>query len=321
MKKKIDIFCTLGPSSLNRKFLKFSNANVSLLRLNMSHIKINKLKNTIKFIKKFSKTPICIDTEGAQIRSKIKKIKYLKSNNQTINIYKNTGNFNIYPSEVFNKIKKNDIMDVGFDGLKIKVIRVKKNKLNCKVLKDGLLENNKGIHIENRKIKLNFITEKDKKAILIAKTMNIKHYALSFTNTYKDILKFNKLLKSEIKIFKIETKSAINGLKKIINRGDRFLIDRGDLSKDISVEMLPTIQRKILKIAKIKNKKVYVATNFLESMVKNKYPNRGEANDIYNTLETGAAGLVLAAETAIGKYPEECVVFLKKMIKTYLKFK
>ena len=321
MKKKIDIFCTLGPSSLNRKFLKFSNANVSLLRLNMSHIKINKLKNTIKFIKKFSKTPICIDTEGAQIRSKIKKIKYLKSNNQTINIYKNTGNFNIYPSEVFNKIKKNDIMDVGFDGLKIKVIRVKKNKLNCKVLKDGLLENNKGIHIENRKIKLNFITEKDKKAILIAKTMNIKHYALSFTNTYKDILKFNKLLKSEIKIFKIETKSAINGLKKIINRGDRFLIDRGDLSKDISVEMLPAIQRKILKMAKIKNKKVYVATNFLESMVKNKYPNRGEANDIYNTLETGAAGLVLAAETAIGKYPEECVVFLKKMIKSYLKFK
>ncbi len=321
MKKKIDIFCTLGPSSLNRKFLKFSNANVSLLRLNMSHIKINKLKNTIKFIKKFSKTPICIDTEGAQIRSKIKKIKYLKSNNQTINIYKNTGNFNIYPSEVFNKIKKNDIMDVGFDGLKIKVIRVKKNKLNCKVLKDGLLENNKGIHIQNRKIKLNFITEKDKKAILIAKTMNIKHYALSFTNTYKDILKFNKLLKSEIKIFKIETKSAIIGLKKIINRGDRFLIDRGDLSKDISVEMLPAIQRKILKMAKIKNKKVYVATNFLESMVKNKYPNRGEANDIYNTLETGAAGLVLAAETAIGKYPEECVVFLKKMIKSYLKFK
>jgi len=287
----------------------------------MSHIKINKLKNTIKFIKKFSKTPICIDTEGAQIRSKVKKIKYLKSNNQTVNIYKNAGNFNIYPSEVFNKIKKNDIMDVGFDGLKIKVIRVKKNKLNCKVLKDGLLENNKGIHIENRKIKLNFITEKDKKAILIAKTMNIKHYALSFTNTYKDILKFNKLLKSEIKIFKIETKSAINGLKKMINHGGRFLIDRGDLSKDISVEMLPAIQRKILKIAKIKNKKVYVATNFLESMVKNKYPNRGEANDIYNTLETGAAGLVLAAETAIGKYPEECVVFLKKMIKTYLKFK
>ena len=81
--------------------------------------------------------------------------------------------------------------------------------------------------------------------------------------------------------------------------------------------MLPFIQRKILKVAKANNKKVYVATNFLESMVNNKYPNRGEANDIYNTLESGAAGLVLAAETAIGKYPKECVIFLKKIIKVF----
>ena len=59
----------------------------------------------------------------------------------------------------------------------------------------------------------------------------------------------------------------------------------------------------------------------LESMVKNKYPTLGEANDIYWTLEDGASGLVLAAETAVGKYPKECVVFLKNMIKTYGKSK
>ena len=52
-------------------------------------------------------------------------------------------------------------------------------------------------------------------------------------------------------------------------------------------------------------------------MVENNYPNRGEANDIYNSLEMGANGLVLAAETAIGKYPEESVSFLQKMIKVY----
>jgi len=56
-------------------------------------------------------------------------------------------------------------------------------------------------------------------------------------------------------------------------------------------------------------------------MVKNKYPTLGEANDIYRTLEDGASGLVLAAETAVGKYPKECVVFLKNMIKTYGKSK
>ena len=38
-------------------------------------------------------------------------------------------------------------------------------------------------------------------------------------------------------------------------------------------------------------------------MIVNDLPNRGEVNDIYNTLLDGADGLVLAAETAIGKHP------------------
>ena len=78
MTKKIQILCTLGPSSLNKKFLNFTNNNVSLLRLNMSHIKLKKLKHLINFIKKNTSTPICIDTEGAQIRTKINKKKNLK---------------------------------------------------------------------------------------------------------------------------------------------------------------------------------------------------------------------------------------------------
>ena len=83
--------------------------------------------------------------------------------------------------------------------------------------------------------------------------------------------------------------------------------------------MLPAIQRKIFKNAIKKKKKVYVATNFLESMGEKKYPTLAEANDIYNTLEMGGAGLVLASETAVGKYPKECINFLRKMINTFNK--
>ena len=56
-------------------------------------------------------------------------------------------------------------------------------------------------------------------------------------------------------------------------------------------------------------------------MLENNFPTRGEANDIFNSLEMGASGLVLAAETAIGKYPKEAVIFLQKMIKTFKKQK
>ena len=52
MNRKRKIFCTLGPSSLNKNFLKFAEKKVDLLRLNMSHINISELSQLIKKIKR-----------------------------------------------------------------------------------------------------------------------------------------------------------------------------------------------------------------------------------------------------------------------------
>ena len=123
---KIKIFCTLGPSSLNSKFLRFSNNNVDLLRLNMSHISLKNLKKNIQYIRKFSKVPICLDTEGAQIRTKIKKKRKFKIN-QFIQIKKG-GNFSLYPENIINKLKISDILELGFDGLIVKVVKIAKFK-------------------------------------------------------------------------------------------------------------------------------------------------------------------------------------------------
>ena len=314
MRKKI--FCTVGPSSLNKKFLKFSNGNVDLLRINLSHVKLENLPKLINFIRKYSSVPICIDTEGAQIRTKVRKYKFFKKKS-SLKIYKEKGNFKLYPENVYDQLKKNDILDIGFSGLEVKVRSKNESFLVATVLKDGLLETNKGVHLKNRKIKLEFVTYKDKKAIKIAKKYKIKNFALSFTNSADDVKKFNNLIKHENKIFKLETKSALSDLNNILKLGKNFLIDRGDLSKDISIELIPVAQRQITKLGKKKNKNIFVATNFLESMLLNNLPTRGEVNDIYNTLEIGAKGLVLAAETAVGKFPVECVLIIKKIMKTF----
>ena len=314
MRKKI--FCTVGPSSLNKKFLKFSNGNVDLLRINLSHVKLQNLPKLINFIRKYSSVPICIDTEGAQIRTKVKKYKFFKKKS-SLKIYKEKGNFKLYPENVFDQLKKNDILDIGFSGLEVKVRSKNESFLVATVLRDGFLETNKGVHLKNRKIKLEFVTYKDKEAIKISKKYKIKNFALSFTNSADDVKKFNNLIKHENKIFKLETKSALGDLKNILKLGKNFLIDRGDLSKDISIELIPVAQRQITKLGKKKNKNIFVATNFLESMLLNNLPTRGEVNDIYNTLEIGAKGLVLAAETAVGKFPVECVLTIKKIMKTF----
>ena len=316
--KKIKIICTLGPKSINSSFLKFSNNNVNLLRLNMSHLTISQLAKSIKFIRKYSKIPVCIDTEGAQIRTKVKKEKNYRRG-QKLKISNLSGDFCLYPGNVYSQLKVNDILNIGFSNLNLKVINLK-NKILCKVITAGKLENNKGVYVKNRKIKLNYLTEKDFRAIEVGKKLNINYFALSFTNSLSDIIKFNQLLKNKNKIFKIETLNAVRNFKSILKRGQFFLIDRGDLSKDVDIENMPIVQRKLFKMKKkYNNKKIFVATNLLESMLENSYPNRGEANDIYNSLEMGAEGLVLAGETAVGKHPKNTVRFLQKMIKVYKK--
>ena len=316
MAKKIEIFCTLGPKTLNKSFLKNIKGKVNLVRLNLSHISLANLQKNIKFIRKYTPVPICIDTEGAQIRTKVKKKTFFKKGK--VGFISSRKNFFLYPAYVSSKLKKNDLLDVGFDNLKIKILSKHESHLKFKTITGGFLENNKGVHLINRKINLHFLTEKDKKAVELGVKMKIKNYALSFTNSESDIIKFEKFIPRYNKIYKLETRNALSNLNKILNKGKNFLIDRGDLSKEIGIENIPMAQRLILKKAKkIKNRKIYIATNYLESMIKNSYPTRGEANDIYSALEMGASGLVLAAETAIGDYPVECIDFLKKMIVVY----
>ena len=49
-------------------------------------------------------------------------------------------------------------------------------------------------------------------------------------------------------------------------------------------------------------------------MIKENQPTRAESHDIHSTILQGAKGLVLAAETAVGLDPINCVKFLKRCI-------
>ncbi len=317
---KIGIYSTIGPTSLNKKFLSFAKNKVSLLRLNMSHIDLKNLKGQIQTIRKFSNIPICIDTEGAQIRTKYNlKKKFTTGKNIKILKIKKRNFLSLYPDNVFELLKTKDILSIGFEGLKLKILNKNEKFINAKCIQQGTLENNKGVSVDNRFIKLNPLTKKDLECIKIGKKLSIKYFALSFTNSINDIRYFNKLIPKAYKIFKIESKMAIKNLNEIMKGGKEFLIDRGDLSKEIGILNVPYQQRRILKKAKKLKKKISIATNFLESMIVYPYPTRAEVNDAYNALEQGTNNLVLAAETSIGKYPEGCVLLLHSLIRKFKK--
>ena len=319
--KKIKLISTLGPSSLNVKILKKLNKDVDIFRLNMSHLTVKQLKKNIKFLKKNKIKNICIDTEGAQVRTQfIKKKVFLKKNKviKLSNLDKSCKEYiNLYPKFKLSSVKKNSKIKIGFDGLELKVTQKYNKFIKCKVLKSGYIEANKGVHFD-KGIKLSPLTTKDIKAIKVAKYYEVKIFALSFANSSKDVKYARSFLeKNDQLISKIESRKGFQNRKSITNLSDAILIDRGDLSRYINISKIPLAQRILIYEAKKIGKKVYVATNLLETMINSAEPTRAESNDIFSSLESGCSGLVLAAETAIGKYPVECVMFLKKCLNAY----
>ena len=81
--KKIKIICTIGPSSNSQKVLKGLNKlGVNIFRINMSHTRISDVPLILKKLKKsVGIEKICIDTEGAQLRTtKVSKKTIVKKN-------------------------------------------------------------------------------------------------------------------------------------------------------------------------------------------------------------------------------------------------
>ena len=315
------LFITLGPSTLNKNFLNSINSKyVKLLRINLSHTKIKDLKKIVLFIRKYSNIDICFDTEGAQVRtSKVINDKKQLIRNQIVHINKSNisnSHITLTPNNIYKKLKLGDTLDIDFNSAKIKVIDENSSRYKCKVIESGSIGSNKSVSV-SRSINIPPFTDKDIKAFELANNLNIKNIALSFTSSEQDIKKLRKYFENDITITsKIESKKGLLNLNKILNEANNILIDRGDLSKEIPLPLIPKKQKEIISAANQRNVPVFVATNLLESMVTKKEPTRAEVNDIYNTLVDGADGLVLAAETAIGNYPIECIDMIIKVSKT-----
>jgi ATP sulfurylase len=318
--KTKELLSTLGPSSLNRHVIsRLTDLGVNLFRINLSHTSVDELPKVIELIKSYTSVPICLDTEGAQIRTGRLNNKLVVEKNEHLLIKREvgTGNskwFNLYPEAVYDNLDVGDILNIDFNAVMIQVIEKNSTEAVIRIITGGLMQQNKAVTL-NKDIGLSPLTEKDLESLNIGANYNIKYFALSFANTENDVRYLRSIVGTEPKIIsKIESILGLKNLEAISNQSDAILIDRGDLSREIPIENIPSAQKYIIKTVKEGNNKVYVATNFLESMITSVGPTRAELNDIHNTLVDGADGLVLAAETAIGDYPIQCATMMKKMI-------
>lgn len=318
-----EIICTLGPASMNAWVIKRLDAlGVSLFRINLSHTKLEDVADSISYIKQYTTVPVCLDTEGAQIRTGYLKNKIYLKDNAVVRVknYPIIGDaeaFCFYPHSIVNELEIGDFISVDFNSVLAQVVKKEKDGVLIRVLTEGEIGQNKAVTVE-RELWMPPFTDKDKQALSIGFEMGISSVALSFANQASDIDAVRVLAKTDISVIsKIETIKGVMNLEEIAKKSDALLIDRGDLSRQVPIEQIPRAQKYIINLAKSSNRKIYVATNLLESMTLAPTPTRAEVNDIFNTLNDGADGLVLAAETAIGAHPVKCAAMVSKIINQF----
>lgn len=319
----IKVLCTLGPSSLNQNVMeRLQERNVDLFRINLSHTPIEKLAETIECMQKHTSTPICLDTEGAQVRTGTMAEGVVVKDRQHVKLVAErvvgtASCLTLTPPSVFESLAPNNLIGLDFDGAVLLVLEVGEGYAETVVLNGGKIGNNKAVGVSPEP-KLPPLTEQDIASVEMGRKYGITHYALSFANCAEDVKLLRKHAGPDSRIIsKIESKQGVLNLDEILVETDEILIDRGDLSREVPLENIPLLQKAITRKANMANVPVNVATNLLESMLTNRKPTRAEVNDIMNTLLDGANGLVLAAETAIGDHPISAVDMVLSLIECF----
>ena len=219
--------------------------------------------------------------------------------------------------EILQQLSIGDELKIDFNGAVCKVIDLHAESICLKTVHGGKILQNRAVDVVGKNLRLNPLTSFDKKALEKSVEWNVKEVFLSFANRLSDVSECRSLLHEDTKLIsKIESINGIKNLRDIAESSDAILIDRGDLSREVGIGRLPLVVKGIIAVSKECKTPVYVATNILDTMIKEALPSRAEVSDLYSLLEMGVDGIVLAAEVAIGRHPIESVQlvdFIRRM--------
>ena len=325
--RETQIIVTLGPAtSTEADIRKIKDKGVNFVRINMSHSAISDLEHYIQLAKEIG-IPFVIDTEGSQVRTGnlVEDVIHFEENDD-ITVHKapivgNKSDLSLRPGIIIDQLEAGDLIHIDFDTLILRVTDIStatQGYIKCKTITGGYIGKNKAVVIDPvlpRKFDLPPLSDKDLQSIELGLREGIENIAVSFVRSGESVEEVRRVTRNRMQIIsKIECVDALENIDDIIDKSDFILIDRGDLSKEIPVEKIPFTQKIIIDKANRHDTGVFVATNLLETMVEKRKPTRAEVHDVISTIADGAMGLTLAAETAIGKHPMECINTLNKLI-------
>ena len=332
--KRTKILVTLGPATNSPEKIKaLIEAGANGFRLNFSHGSYEERLGQIKWIRDASRQigrPVAIlqDLQGPKIR-----LGALKGNHFDVKagseivldhaIQEHDGSANLpIQYNLADKVKVGEPVYL-FDG-KIRghmVERVSDTAIKVRIDNDGFLMSRKGLNLPDTDFGGDIITPKDMADIEFGADKDSDFVALSFIQSADDVNNLRQILVSQGStaqiIAKIETKAAIEPetLKEIVKAADGVMAARGDMAVETSAEIVPIVEREIIRLCRKYGKLSIVATQMMASMVDSPEPTRAEVSDVATAAILGTDVVMLSDETANGNYPVETVKMMADTVR------
>ncbi|NCC23160.1 MAG: pyruvate kinase [Alphaproteobacteria bacterium] len=324
--RQTKIVATLGPASespdvLETLFLK----GVDVFRLNYSHGSHEahqKRYDAIRALEEKYKRPIAIlaDMQGPKLRiGTFREDRIALSPGMVLrmDLDEEEGDekrVSLPHPEVIDALNAGDDILLDDGNVRMRVKKKGRTWLDCEVVFGNKLSNNKGFNIPGVILPITALTEKDRKDLTHALDMGCDWIAQSFVQRPDDVAEARRLIAGRAGLMiKIEKPSALEYLEQMVDLADGVMLARGDLGVEIPAEDVPSVQKRVVRLVRHAGKPIVVATQMLESMVENARPTRAEASDVATAVYDGTDAVMLSAETAVGRYPEEAVSIMDRI--------
>ena len=323
MTRHTKIVATLGPASNAPESLeKLLRAGVDVVRLNFSHGKAEDhiaLANTVREIAAKLGRPVGIlaDLQGPKIRvGKFENGKItLETNDRFILDARcelgNQERVGLDYKDLPKDVSAGNTLLLDDGRIVLEVERVFGHEIHTVVRHGGDLSNNKGINREGGGLSAPALTAKDMDDIKTAAQIGADFVAVSFPKSASDMYMARQLVRAAgghaLTIAKIERVEAVAALEEILDSSDGLMVARGDLAVEVGNAAVPALQKRMIRMAREKNKLAITATQMMESMILAPTPTRAEVSDVANAVLDGTDAVMLSAETAVGSYPVHTV--------------